>query len=148
MANRRSISYQIEELARLTGAPRSLVEEIRQIFLRRDVRLEEDALPYLDVLEETFSRAAMLERESASARFAFSRLEENSRRFADSCQEMYGQLRSMEDFLSLGKKTSPEEAGRRRRMTRNRAALRNKVDEKLSTPDRPFFVILSPSDPE
>ena len=148
MADRRSIGYQIEELARLTGAPRSLVEEIRAIFERRGVAMEDDSLPYLEVLEETFSRAAMLERERESARAAFGRLEENSRRFADSCQEMYGQLRSMEDFLGLGKKTSPEEAGRRRRLARHRAALRNKVDEKLSTPDRPFFVILTPSDPE
>jgi len=149
MADRRSIGYQIEELARLTGAPRSLVEEIRGIFLKHGVSMQEDALPYLEVLEETFSRAAMLERENASARTALSRLEENSRRFADSCQEMYGQLRSMEDFLGLGQKTTPQEAGRRRRLARQRAAaLRQKTDEKLSTPDRPFFVILSPSEPE
>jgi septal ring factor EnvC (AmiA/AmiB activator) len=119
------------------------------MFLRRGVSLQEDSLPYLEILEETFSRAAMLERENASARTALSRLEENSRRFADSCQEMYGQLRSMEDFLGLGQKTSPHEAGRRRRLARQRAAaLRAKTDEKLSTPDRPFFVILSPSEPE
>ena len=149
MADRRSIGYQIEELARLTGAPRSLVEEIRGMFLRRGVAMQEDSLPYLEILEETFSRAAMLERENASARTALSRLEENSRRFADSCQEMYGQLRSMEDFLGLGQKTTPQEAGRRRRLARQRAAaLRAKTDEKLSTPDRPFFVILSPSEPE
>jgi len=148
MADRRSIGYQIEELARLTGAPRSLVEEIRDIFLRRGVLLEDDALPYLEVLEETFSRASMLERESESARAALARLEENSRRFADSCQEMYGQLRSMEEFLGLGKASSPEEAGRRRRLARQRAALRQRTDPKLSTPDRPFFIILSPSDPE
>jgi hypothetical protein len=149
MADRRSIGYQIEELARLTGAPRSLVEEIQGMFLRRGVSLQEDSLPYLEVLEETFSRAAMLERENASARTALARLEENSRRFADSCQEMYGQLRSMEDFLGLGQKTTPQEAGRRRRLARQRAAaLRAKTDEKLSTPDRPFFVILSPSEPE
>ena len=148
MAHRRSIGYEIEELARLTGAPRPLVEEIRAIFVRRGVALEDDSLPYIEVLEETFSRAAMLERESASARTAFARLEENSRRFADSCQEMYGHLRSMEEFLGLGKRTSQEEAGRRRRLARQKAALRQKVDEKLSTPDRPFFIILSPSDPE
>ncbi|HET8947058.1 MAG TPA: hypothetical protein VFQ07_08740 [Candidatus Polarisedimenticolia bacterium] len=148
MADRRSIGYQIEELARLTSAPRSLVEQIREIFLRRGVAMQEDALPYLEVLEETFSRAAMLERENASARAALFRLEENSRRFADSCQEMYGQLRSMEDFLGHGEKSTPQEAGRRRRLARRAAALRNKVDEKLSTPDRPFFVILSPSEPE
>jgi hypothetical protein len=149
MADRRSIGYQIEELARLTSAPRSLVEQIRTIFERRGVAMDDDALPYLEVLEETFSRAAMLERESTSARAAFGRLEENSRRFADSCQEMYGQLRSMEDFLGLGQKTTPQEAGRRHRLARQRAAaLRQRVDEKLSTPDRPFFVILSPSDPE
>jgi hypothetical protein len=147
MADRRSIGYQIEELARLTGAPRSLVEEIRDIFLRRGVRLEDDALPYLEVLEETFSRAATLERESESARAAFARLEENSRRFADSCQEMYGQLRSMDEFLGCDA-SSPEETGRRRRLARQRAAARQRTDPKLSTPDRPFFVILTPSDPE
>jgi hypothetical protein len=138
-----TIAGQIDELARLTGAPRSLVEEIRNIFLRRGVRLEADALPYLEVLEETFSRAAMLERESAAARAAFARLEENSRRFADSCQEMYGQLRTMEDFLGVGQRTSPEEAGRRRRLARQRAANR-----RVPGADRPFFVILTPSDPE
>ena len=142
-ARRLTIAGQIDELARLTGAPRSLVEEIRNIFLRRGVRLEADALPYLEVLEETFSRAAMLERESAAARAAFARLEENSRRFADSCQEMYGQLRSMEDFLGVGQRTSPEEAGRRRRLARQRAANR-----RVPGADRPFFVILTPSDPE
>jgi hypothetical protein len=142
-ARRMTIAGQIDELARLTGAPRSLVEEIRNIFLRRGVRLEADALPYLEVLEETFSRAAMLERESAAARAAFARLEENSRRFADSCQEMYGQLRTMEDFLGVGQRTSPEEAGRRRRLARQRAANR-----RVPGADRPFFVILTPSDPE
>lgn len=147
MADKRlTIGGQINELARLTGAPRSLVEEIRDIFLRRGVRLDDDALPYLEVLEETFSRAAMLERESAAARAAFARLEENSRRFADSCQEMYGQLHSMEDFLGVGQRTSPEEAGRRRRLARQRAASRR--DGAQGTPDRPFFVILTPSDPE
>lgn len=144
MAQKRlTIGGQIDELARLTGAPQSLVEEIRDIFLRRRIRLDEDALPYLEVLEETFSRAAMLERESTAARAALARLEENSRRFADSCQEMYGQLRSMEDFLGLGQRTSPEEAGRRRRLARQRAAGR-----RVPGGDRPFFVILTPSDPE
>jgi len=141
----RSISHQIDDLARRTGAPGSLVEQIRAIFQRRGVPLDHDALPYLEILEETFCRAALLEQDNASAREAFDRHEENSRRFADSCLELYGQLRSMEDFLNGVERYSAEEGKRRRRQARERAAARRKAAE---DPGRPFFVILTPSDPE
>jgi len=143
--DRRSIGFHIDALARASGAPASLVEQIRAIFIRRGVPLEQDALPYVEILEETFTRAAMLEKDNASARDAVTRLEENSRRFADSCLELYGQLRSMDDFVRGPERRSPGESAPRRRKVRERAADRRKA---AKAPTRPFFVILTPSDPE
>jgi hypothetical protein len=140
----RSIGRTIDELSRLTGAPAPLVEEIRAIFLRHGIALEADALPYVEILEETFTRVVLLERDGSAAHDAMTRSEENSRRFADSCQEMYGQLQSMEDFLSSALRLSSPEAARRRRLARQRAAARRVAAKK----ERPFFVILTPSEPE
>lgn len=142
--SRRSLKSQIDELARLTGAPESLVDEIRDIFARRGVPLDADSLPYLDILEETFTRAAALDRDSASARTGLEQGEESCRRLADSCLELYGQLHSMEEFLSAGSRLTPQDASRVRRQARERAAARRAG----RGPDRPFFVILTPSEPE
>ena len=135
----------IEELASATEAPQALVEQIRAIFARRGVALDQDALPYLEVLEETFTRIALLEQDSIAARSAVARLEENSRRFADSCQELYGQLRSMDDFLKGPARLSGEEWAKRRKISRERAAARKKSQQGK---EKPFYVILTPSDPE
>ena len=140
----RSIGRTIDELAHLTGAPARLVEEIRSLFLRHGIALEADALPYIEILEETFSRVALLERDGSAAHDAMTRSEENSRRFADSCQELYGQLHSMEDFLASAQRLASPEAAKRRRLARQRAAASRVITMK----DRPFFVILSPSEPE
>lgn len=143
--SRITLATQIDELARLTLAPASLVEEIRAIFVRRGIALDEDALPYAEILDETFARAAEIERDGADAREALKTLEENSRRFADACQELYGHLRGMEDFLRGTPRPTPAETARRRRQARDRAAARRAAAAK---PERPFFVILTPSDPE
>jgi hypothetical protein len=142
--SRRSIGRTIDELARLTGAPASLVQEVKAIFVRRGIALETDALPYIEILEETFTRAALVERDGAAARGALSRQEESSRRFADACQELFGQLQSMEEFLGNAQRLPPPEAARRRRQARDRAAARRAAKK----PERPFFVILTPSEPE
>lgn len=144
-ATRMTLGRQIDDLARDTGAPASLVAEIRAIFLRRGISLEEDALPYVEILDETFARAAEIERDGADARVAQLTCEENSRRFADACLELYTHLRSMEDFLRGTARPGPAEAAKRRRQARDRAAARRAA---ASKPDRPFFVILTPSDPE
>jgi hypothetical protein len=143
--SRFTLARQIDELARLTLAPAALVEEIRAIFARRGIGLDEDALPYAEILDETFARAAEIERDGAEARAAFRTLEENSCRFADACQELYGHLRGMEDFLRGTPRPTPAEAAKRRRQARDRAAARRAAAAKSG---RPFFVILTPSDPE
>jgi hypothetical protein len=140
----RSIGRTIDELAHLTGAPALLVEEIRAIFQRHGIALAADALPYVEILEETFTRVALLERDGTSAHDAMERSEESSRRFADSCQELYTQLQTMEDFLSSAQRLRSPEAARRRRLARQRAAARRVATKK----ERPFFVILTPSEPE
>lgn len=140
----RSIERTIDELARLTGAPAALVEEIRDIFLRHGIGLEADALPYAEILEETFARVALLDRDGSAAHEAMRRSEENSRRFADACQELFGQLQSMDDYLSSAQRLSSPEAAKRRRLARQRAAARRVAAKK----ERPFFVILTPSEPE
>ena len=140
----RSIGRSIDELARLPGAPVLLVEEIRAIFQRHNIALTADALPYVEILEETFTRVALLERDGTAAHHAMDRSEENSRRFADSCQELYGQLQTMEDFLSSAQRLRSPEAAKRRRLARQRAAARRVAAKQ----ERPFFVILTPSEPE
>jgi hypothetical protein len=52
----KSIDEQIDCLARLTGAPDSFVAQVRQLFTRKGISLEEDATPYVRALEEAFVR--------------------------------------------------------------------------------------------
>jgi hypothetical protein len=52
----KSIADQIDCLARLTGAPRSFVDQVRDLFTRKGISLDEDSTPYLAALEEAFIR--------------------------------------------------------------------------------------------
>jgi hypothetical protein len=52
----KSIADQIDCLARLTGAPESFVDQVRELFTRKGISLEEDSAPYVKALEEAFIR--------------------------------------------------------------------------------------------
>ena len=52
----KSIGEQIDSLAQLTGAPESFVDQVRDLFAKTGISLEEDATPYLRALEEPFIR--------------------------------------------------------------------------------------------
>jgi len=52
----KSIAEQIDCLARLTGAPTSFVDQVRELFTRKGISLEEDSSPYVRALEEAFIR--------------------------------------------------------------------------------------------
>jgi len=52
----KSISDHIESLARLTGAPRAFVQEVRELFERKGIPLSSDGTPYVRALEEAFTR--------------------------------------------------------------------------------------------
>jgi hypothetical protein len=52
----KSIRDQIDCLARLTGAPDSFVEQVRDLFTRKGISLDDDSSPYVRALEEAFIR--------------------------------------------------------------------------------------------
>lgn len=52
----KSIGEQIECLARLTGAPTSFVDQVRELFTKKGISLAEDSSPYVKALEEAFIR--------------------------------------------------------------------------------------------
>ncbi|UCF67584.1 MAG: hypothetical protein JSV80_17775, partial [Acidobacteriota bacterium] len=56
----RSVGGQLRRLARMTGAPASLVKEVALRLARVGIQLDEDAGPYLAVLEQIFVQEAQL----------------------------------------------------------------------------------------
>jgi len=98
----KSIAEQIECLARLTGAPTSFVDQVRDLFTRKGISLGEDAAPYVRALEEAFIR------------------EESIRASAE--QTRVGIASSVSDFKKIGK-TYVQQVERLRRV---QAGLRDK----------------------
>jgi len=63
----KSIADQIDCLARLTGAPQSFVDQVRDLFTRKGISLDEDSTPYLGALEEAFIREESIRASSTVA---------------------------------------------------------------------------------
>jgi len=66
----KSIGEQIDCLAQLTGAPGSFVDQVRELFTRKGISLEEDSTPYLRALEEAFIREESIRAGAGAARAA------------------------------------------------------------------------------
>lgn len=66
----KSIAEQIESLARLTGAPESFVDQVRELFTRKGISLDEDSAPYMKALEEAFIREESIRASARQARTA------------------------------------------------------------------------------
>ena len=64
----KSIADHIDCLARLTGAPRSFVLQVKDLFGRKGISLETDASPYLAALEEAFRREESIRTSARRAR--------------------------------------------------------------------------------
>jgi hypothetical protein len=64
----KSIAEQIDCLARLTGAPTTFVDQVRQLFTRKGISLEEDSGPYVKALEEAFIREESIRASAEQAR--------------------------------------------------------------------------------
>ncbi len=73
----KSISDQIDCLARLTGAPKTFVFQVRELFLRKGISLESDAAPYVKALEEAFQREESIRTSARNARNSVRRLEKS-----------------------------------------------------------------------
>ena len=64
----KSIAEQITCLARLTGAPTPFVDQVRGLFTRKGISLEEDSSPYVKALEEAFIREESIRASAQQAR--------------------------------------------------------------------------------
>ena len=64
----KSIAEQIDCLARLTGAPSSFVDQVRELFTRKGLSLEDDSGPYVRALEEAFIREESIRASAQQAR--------------------------------------------------------------------------------
>ena len=67
----KSIGDQIDSLATITGAPESFVDQVRELFTRKGISLEDDCAPYLRALEEAFIREESIRAGASTARQAF-----------------------------------------------------------------------------
>jgi hypothetical protein len=68
MNTRKSIEEHIQTLARNTGAPLSFVEQVRALFLTKGISLDEEAAPFLEALDEAFSREERIRLEARRTR--------------------------------------------------------------------------------
>ena len=78
----KSIEQQIDCLARLTGAPESFVNQVRQLFNSKGISLDDDAEPFVPALEEAFRREESIRCSTHRARQNLSKLQESFRKIA------------------------------------------------------------------
>ena len=70
----RTIHDEIEALARLTGAPDLFVRQVRDLFERKGISLDDDVAPYASALEEAFVREEQIRAHAARARENLTRI--------------------------------------------------------------------------
>lgn len=73
----KTICDHIDCLARLTGAPDSFVVQVKELFGRKGISLQEDAEPYLKALDEAFRREETIRASAVRARQNLSSMHEN-----------------------------------------------------------------------
>jgi hypothetical protein len=89
----KSIAEEIEVLARLTGAPRAFVEQVRALFTSKAISLEEAAAPFVAALEEAFRREETIRTSSSQARRGLDRVQEDLGRVREIHREQAEHLR-------------------------------------------------------
>jgi len=95
----KTIADHIESLARLTGAPRSFVCQVKDLFSRKGISLESDASPYLRALEEAFKREEAIRTSAHRARRNIARLAENFNRIGRTYVRQLEELRKIQSGL-------------------------------------------------
>jgi DNA repair exonuclease SbcCD ATPase subunit len=95
----KSIAEQIDCLARLTGAPRSFVCQVKELFSRKGIDLDSDAAPYLRALEEAFKREESIRASANRARNNIAALHENFNKIGKSYVKQLERLREMQSNL-------------------------------------------------
>lgn len=113
----KSIEEHIECLARMTGAPGSFVDQVRDLFRAKGISLESDASPFLEALEEAFRREENIRASSTRAKEQMFKLRENFRKVGQAYVEQLSQLRRLHSSLQQQTRALRKEAGRKRRTT-------------------------------
>jgi hypothetical protein len=112
----KTISDHIRCLARLTGAPVSFVDQVKQLFERKGISLHDDASPYLDALEEAFRREESIRSTTLRARQSVVRMQDNFQRIGKAYVEQLSQLKRLRSSLhDESKKLRRDKPGRERR---------------------------------
>jgi hypothetical protein len=95
----KSIAEQIDCLARLTGAPITFVDQVRQLFLTKGISLEDEATPFLAALEEAFRREETIRCSTRRARQNLTKIHDNFRKVGKAYVEQLAQLKKIQSSL-------------------------------------------------
>jgi hypothetical protein len=95
----KSIADHIQCLARLTGAPVSFVDQVKQLFERKGISLHDDASPYLDALDEAFRREESIRSTTLRARQSVARMQDDFQRVGKAYVEQLSQLKRLRGSL-------------------------------------------------
>ena len=95
----KSIAEHIECLARLTGAPVSFVDQVRQLFTSKGISLDTAATPFLNALEEAFRREESIRCSSYRAKQNIAKLQENFQKVGEAYVEQISQLKRIQSKL-------------------------------------------------
>lgn len=121
---RNSVTCVIDDLARLTEASQGYVEKIRLLLERRGVSMDDDAGPYLEVLEDVFIRQQAIRENVAEARDNLARLQTQLTSLGRRCDEPLDRIDRVQESL-LQQLETMRDAGRRLRDAIDPAARRD-----------------------
>jgi hypothetical protein len=109
----KTISDHIDCLARLTGAPRSFVLQVKDLFSRKGISLDADASPYLAALEEAFRREESIRAGARRARSNIARTHESFSKIGRNYVRQFERMKKMQSNLrGRTKRARDRRAGR------------------------------------
>ena len=99
MPEPKTIAEQNDCLARLTGAPRTFVLQVKDLFSRKGIPLESDASPYLRALEDAFKREETIRTSAQRAKENVQRLASNFNKMGRTYAKQLEQLKRIQSEL-------------------------------------------------
>ncbi len=109
--NPKSIAEHIDCLAKLTGAPDSFIDQVKDLFARKGISLDDEATPYLRALEEAFRREETIRSTSLRARRTVSAMQRNFTKMGQAY------VRQAENLRNGQAKPAPRPMDKRRTVT-------------------------------
>ena len=102
-----SIEAQIDCLARLTGAPGTFVEQVRQLFVRKGISLQDDATPYIPALEQAFRREETVRNSAKKTQKNLDEVQQHFKQIGQSYKKQIDQLKKIRQSLQKTARTLP-----------------------------------------